>query len=355
MNLSEITFIEPRVPGYEQLQNVHLEQLKSHLEKFEPYDYEVNLSPFYFRFISPYKFICEESSDKFNLTRRAFHQLVRFIHPRASGSVILDIAKQDEEFAVNFLNKLLVVNQKRTDRRNTVKLRTYSFEGENVTLAALSSSYPNISYKIIYDLILKALMGLSYSERSNSEGKLIVNADWETAFVRLPINKISNNGLGVYSGLEFSNGQVGNKTLSINALIWELICSNGMSFVRDTFTFINRKHSSKIGNEFERFPEWYQNVTNKINVEFSELTKHKINEPEKFITVDMPKKYSLVSINLAKEIYDYIIKSDSKTDITAWDLTRGITKLSQQFKTEKRLELDQWASELPYLEGWKNN
>ncbi len=353
MNQLEVNFIEPKLT--EQLQGVHLGQLKSHLEKFEPYDYVANLDPFRFRFISPDKFICEESSAQFNLTRRAFHQLVRFIHPRASGSVILDVAKQNEELAVNFLNKLLVVNQRRADRRNSVKLRTYCSGGINVTLAALSSSYPNVSHKTIYDLAVKAIMSLPYSERNNAEGKLIVNADWETAFVRLPINKISEHGLGVYSGLEFSNGQVGNKTLSINALIWELVCSNGMSFVRDVFTFINKKHSSKIENEFEKFPEWYQNVIGKINVEFSELTKHKIVEPEQFITVDMPKKYSLISINLAKEIYDYIVENDSVSNITAWHLTRGITKLSQQFKVEKRLELDQLASELPYLEGWRNN
>jgi len=62
-----------------------------------------------------------------------------------------------------------------------------------------------------------------------------------------------------------------------------------------------------------------------------------------------------LSIEDLKEIYDYIVENDSVSNITAWHLTRGITKLSQQFKVEKRLELDQLASELPYLEGWRNN
>lgn len=332
-----------------------VQEVKKVLERYRPFDTTVNVDNLEFGIEEKTPKLKLQSSGMetpmyFRLHDYTFNQFLQLLNYKFNIGQMNELSETTQE---NVVNDLLASNRKKSWRK---KRRQLLFRSEDYTrndmrtVGILTTDYAIVNHDWLFDFISNAkhIAGLRGEMTEHSKFEVVTNYDF--ANVRLPLGKIADERLGVYGGIEFTNGQTGKIRLQIKNMIWELICSNGMVDMRQKSMFIDKKHVGHIRKELHDMPIWLNNTYIHSNGLYRQLKDHRVKDLNDTLKKKYVKKYSMITGELAYQMYKYIIENDSRAKATdsasGWEVVRSLTYLSQQRSGYARYDLDNFAFSL---------
>ncbi len=319
---------------------IEKEKVPAILDRFRPIDYVVESKNVEFKISDERlvgKFYLEHGGDSFVFNKHGLNQLLKNLHPNLSYKLLWDLNPSDAKDIVNyFLNKRSTVLRFRT-RSDTVNIGSTFYKP---IIAVLSNKYRVVNHIDLMPIINKVM-----DDRYKLD-KTMMHVDWDSFIMRYPSTKISDDGLGVYFGVSLKNGQTGIYDISVDSMIYEKICTNGMIRTIGTNCFLKQRHLGRnIVNKFNHFDEWYNSVLNVNKAYFNECTHTKFNKGYKFIET-MYKTNPLITKKMAKDMLQYVMEYDrsvGNNEPTKWSIIRGLTKVSQTTSIYNRVAIDEVA------------
>lgn len=269
--------------------------------------------------------LLKPTGEEYILGKKAYAQLAYFLHPKLHVALLDAMPVTEANSLINgFINR----------SNNEVLFRSTP---NNYTVGVVSKTYKPVNHEILIETI----------EQVPEEVEFEAFINYETAIIRAAVKKISSEGLGIWSGINFVNGQIGNYALNISALLWEKVCTNGAVITIDKFVYYRGRHTKHMQMPNGSILSWFTDVSNRVKNIYEEARYVEIsrNYIEK-----MPKRFSLVTQTLADEYIRYIAmrthQPSNFENTTLWALMQAVTQTSQRFAPERRLQLDSFISEL---------
>lgn len=328
----------------------NIEEVKQLLDQYIPFDTTVRTDNLVFGVEEKKPKLQYHAQGKeemiFRLNDFTLGQFLQHLNKKFNVGHLKDVSDSTKENIVNDLlrnNKLARYNKK----RQQLLIRSEDYTRNDMrTVGILTTDYTVVNHSWLFDYIKQA-KELAHIHGNTEEQRFEVVADYDFCNVRFPLGKISDERLGVFGGVEFTNGQTGKVRLMIKNLLYELVCANGMTLSRGSDTFMDKKHLGRVFHILERLPEWLFNVNVRSNEVYRELKSTQVFDVENWLKKKMVKKYSMLTLELANQMLDYIKQNDSKMvrgQTDAWEVVRSITYLSQQWKQGyTRFEYDDFA------------
>lgn len=159
----------------------------------------------------------------------------------------------------------------------------------------------------------------------------------------------------IYAGVQISNSETGRSSVRISFLLWEEVCTNGMTVVREEWGRFVQRHIGKKGTEslkyaaedyLRRLPDFKASMDEKYN-DASKITGEQAIE--KFRSDKrIPKK-------IKKEMTETYLSNyaPSIEDATAVDVLSAYTEAIQTYQWDSRFELEDIAGD--YLLEFSGN
>ena len=229
-----------------------------------------------------------------------------------------------------------------------VLLRTKITDDINFIKGILSDKYSILDNSQILESVETAIRGME----SNYE---IVDFHLDDHRMNLRLTRkdlrtsvIPLDALSV--GVDIINSEVGASAAAITALVWRLVCSNGLRRLEQTARIMHQRH---IGIAADKFIE---NVGNSIDTglddskqlleDFSETLKIDISNPYTTIS-NIAKARDRVSVKMAKTVMESWEEEEGNT---AYNIINAFTRAARTFHNERRLEAERVAGSLVYLD-----
>lgn len=307
-----------------------LDDVQDVLTTFTPEDLTIGTSKLRFHYVNdrPGFSIPKRDSTPFLLSDHSFSQFVTNLDRKASPSFIKSLSSDTQERVINELIS-------RTKRPSLfIRMQPEVVNNAKEVIGVLTDYYQPVNHSKLLSLVPEI--------QQSKFARIELSASWDYMFLRLPIKAISTEGKGTFFGIQFSNGQTGMYNLSISALIWELICTNGATMRTDHGTFVHRKHMGDVSEKLSEFKQWGNDAYKFVNTWYNKTRNLTVPNASAVIT-DFPKKYPLITKKLAEEILSYVKHNDTamrKDVATAWSISRGITWASQKLKEHHRYDVD---------------
>jgi hypothetical protein len=163
----------------------------------------------------------------------------------------------------------------------------------------------------------------------------------------------------VEHGLDLINGEIGNRSVSISAVVWRLVCTNGLRSAEQN-AVARLRH---VGNP-ERLAEAFRDAVPSVLAESQGLRQRMARAVDVLVDDILGEFEGLSAFGLSKsETRDVAhdvaaeravrLPSDTSAwgevlraqgDMTAYDVLNGITHVAQSRRTDRRLELEEAAS-----------
>ena len=277
----------------------------------------------------------------------SFRQFIKRLHPK-SDEEFLDALSWELE--TNVLEDLLKEKIEKSRKENPKFLfRTY--RNSNRIFACLTDGYVPVNHNQLVKGFLNVVdkikaVGIEQDRGVHKMFQSLIN--YRTAVVRMPIHKISSDNEGVFTGLEFANAQDGSHRLTIRLMLFELICTNGMIGTTAEFVYLDRAHRGKFkGFDAKDLLEWYDEQRVLMESVYVSLIGVIVKDPFELIE-KLPKRYPIITEEMCLVI-DSALKKQAcvrGNECSAFNIVSAITKASQEFKDERRFQLDNFAYKL---------
>ncbi len=274
----------------------------------------------------------------FNATDWGFGQLLNKVG--MPGSYFKKAAEEDPQLFADHFNHWAV---KQDDTR--VRLRTKISSQHGLIRGVVSDSYSPMDNQTVVDSLVRVL--------ATKEGEYEVNSfhlDDKRFHLRIsypestrPVRLLAD-GTPDYNrvGMDIVNSEVGASSLSLNSLLWRLVCSNGLRAwsVDDTF---KQRHIHIDPNTFRH------KIAAGIEKTFSagETMLAQYSDLQN-ITLPHP---NIVIAHLAKDakfsqtLTDEVLKNFDG-DATAFGIVNAFTRAGRDLGNEQRLEVEQFAGRI---------
>jgi len=258
----------------------------------------------------------------------SLEQFCRTVHPKLSSQVVKIIPTDTRQSAVNEL-----IGKNLTDKSFLIR----SKKDSNEMIAFLSDKYRPINHSDLANAI-QDLGNISY------DGKIYAAMSYDYFYLRSPIVKISDRDKGIFTGVQVSNGQTGKHAITINSMLYEMICSNGLVRAINDGQFLYSRHVGNVQFNFERFREWMNNQTHFWQKYYDLLHNVNIVNAKETILEKLPKESKIITKKLCEEIWDYLNKTYNTIEIadivSGWKFVSAGTRMSQNYEIERRIEID---------------
>lgn len=236
------------------------------------------------------------------------------------------------------------VNSWLEDYKSPLFIREYNGHIRGV----LSSKYSVLDTPDILDVLGETISKADYSIKGsllNSERLHLRLVETEP----LPIE-----GEDLFAGIQIDSSDVGRSTLFVNFLIYKQVCTNGLVLPKGGGLLFKQKHIAIRKDDFysnfkesmQMLPLLRENAVELVNAcrkddsrfAFSSMTEEQLKEFYEFVKG---------RTQLSDASIDKVVNlMESKYERDRWGLINSLTEVAQDYTLERRLAIEQSASEL---------
>lgn len=287
-----------------------------------------------------------QSLTMFELSGTGFSQFAS----RVSGGGIAYFKKCLEkdmpELVVDNLNRWL-----EKSASNELFLRTYKGE----LIAALTTSYTKVDHREVLEgmftgLHTTPLAGIE--EQFDIERFTIDEHDMEIRLVDKMHSVVDETAGRELSrpGFVLGNGQTGRKAVTIDYMVYTLVCSNGLFIGKNKGRLFYRKHT---GWEDWKFKSQIRDTVSQVR-DFTDYAQQTIDAARRFKEDEIKHRfggdkweevlgdYLQDKTGLDEDEVDLIFKEwQEKYELNLWGLTSAVTEYAQKFNHERQREIEQ--------------
>lgn len=316
------------------------EQARNILEQYKPNDTKVYLGGVHLEMDGNTPIVVAPRAKKnFALTEpSAYNQFVQMLSKKFSEPALRLLEPKVQERVVN---NLIDANNSTYKGRNTTALfRTEKEENVQRTVAVLTREYKPVNHIDLLNLIQD-------TTEMSGVGSFFLDVNWHYCVARVPTTKISSEKLGIFAGVQFTNGQTGKVPLEIISMLWEKICTNGMTVSRGKNTLLASRHIGDVDANVKSLPIWHGEIVSNIKNGYNAVRKISVKNAQQFVSETLPKKYK-ISQDKVKTIHSLLNRNDpnyiGKNETTGWNVVRAITEASQRSTDFTRYDMDALSS-----------